>query len=99
MQSAVEGSVCSLKPGKPDYGGKQKGRLPYEAFYDAIISIVNAMLSDDALIVCQWWNECGHVSLTRLLFITISPEPFSATRKRGRRSRRGEAGGSGIQLE
>ena len=57
-------------------GGKQKGRWPYEAFYDAIISIVNAMPSDDFDELITWWNEYVHNSLPCLLFITSFPELF-----------------------
>jgi len=38
-------------------GGKQKGRWPYEAFYNAIISMLDEIPYNDFNELMAWWNE------------------------------------------
>lgn len=38
-------------------GGKQKGRWPYEGFCNALITILQAMPSEDYDELIGWWNE------------------------------------------
>ena len=67
-------------------GGKQKGRWPYEAFYNAITSMLDDMPEDDFDELIAWWNEYVEI-FDAFLLVTLFPGPFLVM-SRFRRMRR-----------